>query len=107
MTARLWEVRARTHEGGDFVLRRFATEEEANAHPVKLSLWNEVWVQQAPGSAKLTLPLIQSAWTVHEAPLSKFTYIHCGEHRIMSLHGPLEQRDQIVALLRAKGLVAP
>lgn len=41
-----YAVKAETHEGNVMTLRRgFACEEDAENHPVKLSLWKRVWVE--------------------------------------------------------------
>ena len=43
----MFEVRAECLEGGILVLRRFATREEAEDHPVTMAYWKRVWVQEA------------------------------------------------------------
>jgi hypothetical protein len=46
MTALEYAVKAETKEGSVHVLRRgFASADDAEDHPVKVSLWKRVWVE--------------------------------------------------------------
>jgi hypothetical protein len=48
-----YAVMAETHEGKTMTLRRgFRSEEDAEDHPVQMSLWKRVWVAPVPGTEK-------------------------------------------------------
>jgi hypothetical protein len=41
-----YAVKSETHEGEILILRRgFTSQEEAEDHPVQMSLWKRVWVE--------------------------------------------------------------
>jgi hypothetical protein len=41
-----YAVKAETHEGKILILQRgFASQEEAEDHPIQMSLWKRVWVE--------------------------------------------------------------
>jgi hypothetical protein len=107
-----WEVRAETHEGNEFRLRgNFDTREAAEDHPVKLSLWKRVWVQEMGSSSRARLPGVPSQaslrlpWRREDRAGGRFTYIRDADgRRILSLHGAGDQRDRLFAMLVEAGL---
>lgn len=107
MTQRAWVVRAETLGNRvPVVLRYFDTKEEAESHPVKLSLWHRVWVEKTPEPEKHAATL-RLPWRPENPVGSRFTYLRDADGvRIASLLGPEEQRQRVVAILVAKGIVA-
>lgn len=102
----MFAVMAETHEGNIFALRRGLTFDAAESHPVKLSLWKRVWIEEdrkaAPSQPPKTAPL---PWRV-ECMGNIFTYIRDAENRrVMSLHGVEARRLNIEATLREAGLL--
>jgi len=58
-------VTAETHQGKVMVLRRgFMSRQEAEAHPVKLSLWKSVWVEEMKATPKPIETPPPFPWTV-------------------------------------------
>ena len=100
-----YAVMAETHEGNFFTLRRgFPSKDAAEAHRVVMSLWKRVWVEPV---AALPAPAITARlpWLV-ERYGNAFTYIRDADgRRVASLHGVLERRDLIEAILHKAGLL--
>lgn len=95
-------------EDGVLRLRTYATREEAEDHPVKLSLWNRVWIEEVPDRA---LPQRQERtlrlpWSVDEPSGKSFTYLRDADGtRVASLFGSYEERQRIVAVLRERAII--
>ena len=52
-----YAVKAETHQGKVLILRRgFASQEDAEDHPVRMSHWKQVWVEQVAGAAEQSRP---------------------------------------------------
>ena len=111
-----WEVRAETFEGNEFVLRRgFTSREDAEEHPVKLSLWQRVWVQEvAPPPSAAPLPgnpspaTLRLPWRREDGAHGRLTYVRDADGgRILTVHGSVEQRDRLFAILFHAGLYQP
>ena len=50
-------VKAETHEGEVVILRRgFASQDEAEDHPIQMSLWKRVWVEPIEEETNSTGP---------------------------------------------------
>lgn len=100
-----WAVMVETLEGNTLPLRYFDTEDEANDHPVKLSLWRKVWVQQRVFEPVVTRSF-RLPWQVEEQSNGRFTYIRDADgHRVASLFGTTTERASAVAIMKQKGLV--
>ena len=52
-----YAVKAETHQGKVLVLKRgFASQEEAEDHPVRMSHWKRVWVEQVASATEQSRP---------------------------------------------------
>lgn len=103
-----WEVRAETHEGKDVCLRRgFQTHDDAENHPIKLSKWRRVWVQETAVQAVSSPATLRLPWQVIQGASERFTYIEDADgSRIASLWGAFERRERVIRILVDAGLVA-
>lgn len=103
-----YAVMAETHEGNVFALRYgFASQEAAEGHPVKLSLWKRMWVEERNRPTPL-------AHIEHSPPLpwsmewiGTFTYVRDAEgRRVLSLFGSAQRRAHTEDVLRRAGLLS-
>lgn len=93
-------VKAETHEGNILPLRYFQTLESAESHPVKMSLWKRVWVEEIAMPVPAEPSSLSFPWTSEWPHGSAFTYIRAADgRRIMSLLGTAEQRKRLAKLL--------
>ncbi len=101
-----WEVRAETHDGGEVVLRRLATRDEAESYPIRLSLWRRVWVSEVSEKPEKPAATLRRPWVIDEPHHTPFTYLRDADGaRIATLHGRNEQRDRMIGILRQVGLL--
>lgn len=104
----VFKVMAETKNGKVMALRYgFSTKEAAEDHPVKLSLWSRVWVEEDRGLPETPKPTTAPVPWSFERVGNKFTYVRDAEQRrVMSLHGCEARRLHIEKLLREAGLAA-
>lgn len=101
-----YAVMGKTHEGNVLMLRRgFKSMEDAESHPVKLSLWKLVWIEKV--KKRQTHQALQYAplpWSVEW--VHTFTYVRDADgHRVLSLFGSAQRRALIENVLRKAGLL--
>ena len=51
-----YAVKAETHQGKVLVLKGFASQEETEDHPVRMSHWKRVWVEQVASATEQSRP---------------------------------------------------
>ena len=103
-------VRAETHTGDVLTLRRnFASRDAAESHPIHLSKWKRVWVEEMARSKveKVTKPEPKSddlpplPWRVQW--VKGFTYlVDADGKKIASLLGAHAKRDKVGAAICGK-----
>jgi hypothetical protein len=94
-----FNVHAEDHDGDTHVLRHgFPTREAAEDHPVKLSLWRRVWVEEAPPGPPRDTAFPPMPWLVEW--LNGMTYVRDAKgKRFAILIGTVEKREKVAALL--------
>jgi len=101
-----FHVKAEFHEGGIGTLRKFATRDAAESHPVKLSLWRRVWIEEVDPAPPKTEATLRRPWEIEEPFGSCFTYLRDADgSRIATLYGRVSQRARTVGILRDAGLL--
>ena len=95
----MYQVMAETHEGTTHVLRkRFATEDDALNHPVRLARWKRVWVSKSPPSKEPDNSLPLFPWTVEW--VGGFAYVlDANGRRIATLLGTPICREHVAGVL--------
>lgn len=99
-------VKAETHEGNIKTLRRFGTREAAEDHPVQMSLWKRVWIEEESDPAPAPMPMLPPMpWTIDVVDAgyggkTNFTYIKdANGRRIMSLLGRPGEKEKMAEFI--------
>lgn len=100
---RVYRVVAEMHDGGIVTLRKgFASEDDALSHPVRLSHWKRVWVEEDSASVPRGDSPPPFPWSV--LWVGGFAYVvDAGGKKIASLLGTQARREYVADILCSLG----
>jgi hypothetical protein len=103
-------VKGETHDGAVLTLRRgFTSRDAAEDHPVTMSLWKRVWVEEIPTPVKGPAALPARPWSITPAN-NRASHIYLTDangRKIATIWGSVEERkltaEHIIDLANAAG----
>ena len=95
----MFQVMGESHTGKTHILRKgFATEDDALDHPVRLTHWKRVWVEEGPLEEQPDHSAPPFPWSVRWA--GSLTYMVDANGKVFAtLLGTRARRDHVVAIL--------